>query len=450
MLGENLISLKNSKIFIPLSLIYAISVFLMGYELERSDFWAYLGLYGLCFGIYILFWKKYLSWSISIKIGLIVALMIRLVLLMAEPVLSDDFYRFFFDGQLIKNGISPYLYLPHEAFDLLEIDKNDYWSQLMTQMNSSIYYSIYPPLHQLFFWIAALGGQNLLANILILRLSILLFEILNCLLLIKILNQWNLPKGNVFLYAFNPLVILELTGNLHFEGMVLFGLLAMVYYIGKMRVGSASMSWVWAVGVKLSPLMLGFILLKFFGSKKRLVFISLSILVIVVLFIPLFFDGAYLNFYQSFRLYQSSFEFNGSFYYLSRWISGYWMEYNPIKTLGPLLNIFSLTLILLISINVKKETLSDLVSKIVWIYLIYLLFQTTIHPWYLIPAFGLGILVADRVFLVWTALVFLSYHAYMDEIVEEQPVFLLLEYVLLFVLIIWSFKSKFVSKFKPS
>jgi hypothetical protein len=84
----------------------------------------------------------------------------------------------------------------------------------------------------------------------------------------------------------------------------------------------------------------------------------------------------------------------------------------------------------------------------VWIYLIYLLLQTTVHPWYLIPAFGLGILVGDRIFLAWTALVFLSYHAYMGEIVAEQPVFLLLEYVLLFILIIWSFKSNFVSKFK--
>ncbi|GAB2614491.1 DUF2029 domain-containing protein [Belliella aquatica] len=402
----------------------------------------------LCFGVSLIIYINAEKWGFPLKLGLMYAFLLRMILIISEPVLSDDFYRFIFDGQLIKNGINPYLYLPQEAFELLKVGDSEYWNQLLTQMNSSGYYSVYPPLHQLFFWLAALGGEHLSINILILRLAVLLFEILNCLLLIQILKQWNLPKVKVLLYAFNPLVILELTGNLHFEGMVLFGLLGMLYFLGK--VNRASILWTWAVGVKLSPLMLGPILLKFFSGKSRLVFLLLSALVIVLLFIPLFFEGAYLNFWQSFRLYQSSFEFNGSIYYLLRWISGFWLDYNPIRTLGPVLSMLSLGLILWLSLGVKKANLPDLVQRIVWIYLIYLLFQTTVHPWYLIPAFGLGILVGDRIFLAWTALVFLSYHAYMGVIVAEQPVFLLIEYVLLFVLIIWSFKSNFVSKFKSS
>lgn len=429
-------------------LIYSIALFLLGYCLDRSDFFIQLALYLLCFGVSLIIYINVKKWGISLKLGLMYAFLLRMILIISEPVLSDDFYRFIFDGQLIRNGLNPYLYLPQEAFDLLKVGDSDYWNQLLTQMNSSGYYSVYPPLHQLFFWLAALGGEHLSMNILILRLAVLLFEILNCLLLIQILRQWNLPKAKVLLYAFNPLVILELTGNLHFEGMVLFGLLGMLYFLGK--VNRASIFWTWAVGVKLSPLMIGPILLKFFGGKSRLVFLLLSALVMVLLFIPLFFEGAYLNFWQSFRLYQSSFEFNGSIYYLLRWISGFWLDYNPIITLGPVLSMLSLGLILWLSLGVKKVNLPDLVQRILWIYLIYLLFQTTVHPWYLIPAFGLGIVVGDRIFLAWTALVFLSYHAYRGEIVAEQPVFLLLEYVILFVLIIWSFKSNFVSKFKSS
>lgn len=440
--------MKNSIQFYMVILIYSIALFFLGYCLDRSDFFIQLTLYMLCFGVSLIIYINAEKWGISLKLGLICAFLLRMILIISEPVLSDDFYRFIFDGQLIRNGLNPYLYLPQEAFDLLKVGDSEYWNQLLTQMNSSGYYSVYPPLHQLFFWLAALGGEYLSMNILILRLSILLFEILNCLLLIQILRQWNLPKAKVLLYAFNPLVILELTGNLHFEGMVLFGLLGMLYFLGK--VNRASIFWTWAVGVKLSPLMLGPILLKFFGGKSWLVFLLLSALVIVLLFIPLFFEGAYLNFWQSFRLYQSSFEFNGSIYYLLRWISGFCLDYNPIRTLGPVLSMLSLGLILWLSLGVKKANLPDLVQRILWIYLAYLLFQTTVHPWYLIPAFGLGILVGDRIFLAWTALVFLSYHAYRGEIVAEQPVFLLLEYVLLFVLIIWSFKSNFVSKFKSS
>ncbi|MCH7404699.1 carotene biosynthesis protein [Belliella aquatica] len=440
--------MKNSIQFYMVILIYSIALFFLGYCLDRSDFFIQLTLFMLCFGVSLIIYINAEKWGFPLKLGLMYAFLLRMILIISEPVLSDDFYRFIFDGQLIKNGINPYLYLPQEAFELLKVGDSEYWNQLLTQMNSSGYYSVYPPLHQLFFWLAALGGEHLSINILILRLAVLLFEILNCLLLIQILKQWNLPKVKVLLYAFNPLVILELTGNLHFEGMVLFGLLGMLYFLGK--VNRASILWTWAVGVKLSPLMLGPILLKFFSGKSRLVFLLLSALVIVLLFIPLFFEGAYLNFWQSFRLYQSSFEFNGSIYYLLRWISGFWLDYNPIRTLGPVLSMLSLGLILWLSLGVKKANLPDLVQRIVWIYLIYLLFQTTVHPWYLIPAFGLGILVGDRIFLAWTALVFLSYHAYMGVIVAEQPVFLLIEYVLLFVLIIWSFKSNFVSKFKSS
>ncbi|AFL84641.1 hypothetical protein Belba_2073 [Belliella baltica DSM 15883] len=417
-------------------LIYSIALFFFGYCFDRSDFFIQLGFYALCFGIYLLIWKNADRWKLSLKTGLIFAFFLRAVLLFSEPVLSDDFYRFIFDGQLIKNGINPYLYLPQEAFDLLKFGDSEYWNQLLTHMNSSGYYSVYPPLHQLFFWLAALGGEDLSMNILILRLAILLFEILNCLLLLKILMQWNLPKAKVLLYAFNPLVILELTGNLHFEGMVLFGLLGMVYFMGKLKIAKASIFWTWAVGVKLSPLMLGPILLKFLGGKNRLVFLFLSALVIVLLFIPLFFEGAYLNFWQSFRLYQSSFEFNASIYYFLRWISGFYLDYNPIQTLGPLLNMVSLFLILWVSYHVKKDNLADLILRIVWIYLIYLLFQTTVHPWYLIPGFGLGILVKDRVFLIWTCVVFLSYHAYDDFGVDERWPILLLVYTILYLVVI--------------
>ncbi|SNR96930.1 hypothetical protein SAMN06295967_101280 [Belliella buryatensis] len=420
-------------------LIYSIALFFLGYCLDRSDFFIQLTLYMLCFGVSLIIYQNAEKWGISLKLGLMYAFLLRMILIISEPVLSDDFYRFIFDGQLIRNGINPYLYLPQEAFELLKIGDSEYWNQLLTQMNSSGYYSVYPPLHQLFFWLAALGGEHLSMNILILRLAVLLFEILNCLLLIQILKQWNLPKSKVLLYAFNPLVILELTGNLHFEGMVLFGLLGMAYFLGK--VNRASIFWTWAVGVKLSPLMLGPILLKFFGGKSRLVFLLLSALVIVVLFIPLFFEGAFLNFWQSFRLYQSSFEFNGSIYYLLRWISSFWLDYNPIRTLGPVLSMLSLGLILWLSLGVKKANLPDLVQRIVWVYLAYLLFQTTVHPWYLIPAFGLGILVGDRVFLAWTALVFLSYHAYREFGVDEKWPILLFEYTILYSMIFLAFKK---------
>ena len=67
---------------------------------------------GLCvlglFTFYILLLKLDLPTGLMIKIGLV----FRLIILISTPNLSQDFYRFFWDGQLILNGFNPYLNTP--------------------------------------------------------------------------------------------------------------------------------------------------------------------------------------------------------------------------------------------------------------------------------------------------------------------------------------------------
>jgi hypothetical protein len=72
----------------------------------------------------------------------------------------------------------------------------------------------------------------------------------------------------------------------------------------------------------------------------------------------------------------------------------------------------------------------------VLIYLIYLILQPVVHPWYLIPGFGLSLLTNKKAFLVWTFTVIFSYQAYGNEVFDENPLFLLAEYVVLFQVIL--------------
>ena len=150
-------------------MLFALVLVLMGYGVPRGQFLHQLSLYTVLFAIY--YWA-FLWRPISLQLawGLTLALGFRLLLLFATPELSDDFYRFVFDGHLIKNGLNPYSYLPTEAVEKLGSRDSEFWSLLLVQMNSSAYYSIYPPLNQLVFWLASLTGENLLANIVSLRL----------------------------------------------------------------------------------------------------------------------------------------------------------------------------------------------------------------------------------------------------------------------------------------
>ena len=371
----------------------------------------------------------------SFRKGVILAFALRLVLILSVPALSDDFYRYIFDGHLIGLGINPYLMYPSETLTILENPSDSYMYFLFEKMNSPNYFSIYPPLHQFFFYIASLSGEKLLNNILLLRVGIMVFDFLNLYLLYNILTLLGQPISKVWLYAFNPLVVIELTGNLHFEGLVLTGILSLLYFRIKNETGLASLGWSFAIGIKLTPLMLGPLLLRAWKKDKVILFLFLSATAITLFLLPLYFSDGFQKFWQSFRLFQSSFEFNASVYYVIIWLAGFFIDYNPIAYVGPALSLLAFASIVFFSLRFKVQSFDNLALGIVYVYFIYLLSQNVVHPWYIIPAFGVSILTRSNVFLVWTFLVFLSYYAYSNKDFEECTAFLIVEYGILFMFI---------------
>ncbi len=409
---------------------------LMGYGVPRTHFILQLNLYVILFGIYswAFIWKPK---PLELTSGLALAFGLRLLLLLATPELSDDFYRFLFDGHLIGKGVNPYSYLPAEAMGKLGLDVSEFWNTLFLNMNSQAYYSIYTPLNQFVFWLASLTGENLLANIVSLRVLLLVFEGLNFYFLYRIIVLLHLPINRLWLYAFNPLVILEITGNLHFEGMLLTGLLAAIYFYIRVAAGMSAMGWAFAVAVKLNPLLLGPFIVRIWKGNLR--FLTVAGMLILVLLLPLVWEGNHKNFWDSFRLYQSTFEFNASIYYLLRSIGQILLGYNPIGTLGPMLNLLAFLLIITFSIWSKVKDNQDVISSMVWLYFIYLILQTTVHPWYILPALGLSILTANRLFLLWSATIFLSYSAYADPNVTEIGWLIVVQYGVVFGYAVWWF-----------
>lgn len=373
-------------------------------------------------------WFRELGW-IWIFVG---GILLRLSLLLAIPFWSEDYVRFLWDGELMRMGFNPYLHLPSEFLQSLGNPQNLYLANLLEWMNSPNYFTVYPPLHQGIFYLAALGADmDPFQGIVVLRILIILGEIGVFFSLKKLFQSLLIPSDRLIFYWFNPLVILELTGNLHFEGFVLLSLLLTVYLLLQARFAGAGFFWGIAVGIKLLPLMLLPSLLAFAKTRKSTMFWITSFGVILFSFVWLLIGDAWINFFQSLRLFQGKFEFNASIYYLLRQL-GFWIQgYNTIAILAKILSGITLISVGYVSWKRNPKSIPELIDLWVLIYLIYLVLQPVVHPWYIIPAFGFSLLSPRKTFLVWTFAAIFSYQAYGNIDFEEHAIFLILEYGLL-------------------
>jgi hypothetical protein len=179
--------------------------------------------------------------------------------------------------------------------------------------------------------------------------------------------------------------------------------------------------------VKLTPALIGPLLLIRFNHKNRLKFLIVAVVVVIIfggMLEPwLFFQ----NFDAGLGLYFSSFEFNASAYYLVNAFISLFTGYNPIAFTAPFLGAVSFALICIISYKYRKTNLFELALVT---YLVFLLLSTTVHPWYLLPVVFLAIF-SNRIYvLVWSFSVWFSYSHYLGEIGPKWG-FIFAEYLLL-------------------
>ena len=416
-------------------------LFFLG-QVPREEFGLTFLLFTLAFagmiGLFFLCGEK-----ISLRKILLAGLLLRLAVFWFVPNWSDDYVRFLWDGELLKMGKNPYSNTPREWQEANVNPDNAYVNQLFENLNSPDYYSVYPPLNQVIFGMGAKASMGFVWNgYLAIRLILLLGEIGVFLLLWKLLAAFHLPQKQIFWYWFNPLVIMEVTGNLHFEGLVLLFLLASLLAIHKQKMGLSGGFWGLAIGMKLLPMMLSPAFLSFGKTRKSLCFWAVTALAFFVCFVPLLIENSWVYFSQSLQLYQGKFEFNASVYYLVREI-GYWIEgYNVIGYVIPYFSTATVILIAYFSWEKQPRTLTELVDLIVVIYLVYLLLQPVVHPWYILPALGLSVLRGKVTFLLWSFGAIFSYQAYGNVNFQEKFLFLILEYSLVTLGIYLDYFSK--------
>lgn len=421
---------KLSILLVLASLLFYTS---FAYDLVRTDF---IKLISLFFALFFLCYKliQFEKWNFNFL--LVSGIFFRLIFLMVEPNLSQDFYRFIWDGELVLSGINPYLQTPDAIMANGEILLANA-QELHNGMGSlsARHFSNYPPLNQLLFAISAfLGGKSIMGSIIVMRSIIILADIGIYYFGKKLLRYLNRSPHLIFWYFLNPLIIIELTGNLHFEGVMLFFFIWGLCFLSANKWLFAAIVFACSISVKLVPLMFLPLFVTYFGFMKSIKFYVALFITILLFLLPFYSIEFFNNYTNTVGLWFSNFEFNAGFYNIIKKIAVKFdaKPWELIKTYGKLVPYIMIGFVLLLTFFRNNKKLSVLISSMLWVLALYYFLSPTVHPWYIIFLVGLTVFTEYRFPLAWSLAIILSYSAYQNPDFKENLGFLLIEYLIVF------------------
>lgn len=432
--------MKERTTGIVLSILYILLTAALGYFVEQSDFFLLISLYAPLFLIYLILSFRPQS-HFSIRLFLFTAVLGRFLLLFAFPGLSDDVYRFIWDGRMWLQGVNPFDLLPSEWMQ--EHGSSPALPQeLFEQLNSPDYFTIYPPVNQGIFALAAwLFPDSLFRSMWLMKLFLFACELGSLFLLWELLPLFGLDRDRILLYALNPLILIEICGNLHFEGAMIFFLLLALYFLKKERITFSAVAFALSVASKLLPLMFLPLLIRRLGWRKSIYYYGITGFLLILLFLPLFSEQFLYGFTGSLDLYFRKFEFNASLYYLLRWLGYQFVGYNLIASIGPLLALGVLAGIAGMVIGEKKPDLNKLPAALFRVICLYLFAATTVHPWYAALPIVLSLFTPFRFPVLWSGLIMLTYINYNYTPYWENLWIVGMEYSLVILTGLWEYRQ---------
>lgn len=416
------------------------SYFVLGYYFERQEFLLLLFLYTFIFVFYFFYCN---SKRINAKIMLQIGLLFRITFLLSTPFLSQDFYRFIWDGRLLIAGINPYEFTPDQLINSVNTIPQS--KELYARMGSlsASHFSNYPPFNQLLFAMAGLvSGKSIVGASIFFRLIIILADVVIFYFGRKILILLNQNPDKIFWYFLNPLVILELTGNLHFEGVMLALFVVGLYFFIQDKWIKASLFIALSISTKLLPLLLLPLFWQILGTKRRLHFYGLILLLNSVFFLPFFTSNLIKNYAITIALWFVNFEFNASFYYLARAIGFYALGYNIIGFLGTIILLVSIAMILFFAFKKNNNSIEKIMIHSLIVLSLYFFLSTTVHPWYCINLILISVFTKYKFPIVWSFFVILSYQAYSVIPFKENFYLLFIEYGFVYGTFLYEINTK--------
>ena len=422
----------ESFLFIAFFILYVY----IGYQVSRHETGMLLSAYFAAFAIY-LYLTVVRPYDSNVDFWFYGSIVLRALFLFSIPNLSDDFYRFIWDGRLLASGNHPFAQLPAYYIDNnISIQGID--EELFKSLNSPEYFTIYPALSQYVFWLAAsLAPHSVYGSVLVFKMVIFTAEIGSLFLLRNLIRHFNLPPSRILLYALNPLVIIELVGNTHLDALMIFFVLLTIVLLNSRRDAFSAIAFSAAICIKIVPVIFFPVIIQRLGWSQAWKFCAITVITSLVIFLPLFDRQIISGFYESIGYYFNRFEFNASIYYIVRWLGWLIFGFNIIQYAGIILGGIAFLVIIRIAYHTKQTSSvsaatldQDFFTGLLFVHLTYLLFTTTVHPWYVSMLLMFAILTEFRFVVLWTAMIYLTYAGYTQHTFRENLWLTAIEYTI--------------------
>ncbi len=339
-----------------------------------------------------------------------VPILARVVLWLTEPTLSDDVYRYIWDGHLMLQGVSPYSH----AISAAEVD--GYEITARTLANNPGLASPYLPVALVVFAAAVLLGPDIATTMQVVMTG---FDLGAAVLLYRLLPTIGLPARRALIYLWNPLVIVEIAHGAHLDGLMVFLVMVSLWAMAHRPTGYLSpIALALAVLTRPVPLLLTPVLWWRWNWPQRLAFTAVT----VGLVVPFGFGRSGwglspstfgVGVFGSARVYSSEFRFNAA---VSAWLE---------RTLGESSTGFSLvtgglmaSVGLFVWLRARHHTAATpeaaraTVRLAMVLIVAYTVLTPVLHPWYLMMAITLAPMVtpaAGESAMRWVLLVPLAY-----------------------------------------
>ena len=370
--------------------------------------------YLLIAGLMFLSWRSAKDFT-SAHIFLMVVAAVLSRYFMLPVMVSDDVFRYIWEGRVLAAGFDPYILSPDSS--ALSHLMNQYWDGI----NHKDWTAIYGPAALLVFSILS----KISATPEFFKLFFVACDLAVLFVLYSFLKMKGLQLRSLLFYAINPLIMISFAGEAHLDSLQILLIVSAFWLQDQKKIHFAAVLFGLAVGVKFTSILF----LPFLIRRENFYAISVSI---GAFLIPAFYlNVAHLSLFDSLLKFGDQMQFNDSVHALFASMFGF-----------SLAKLFCFILLLAFATGYWL-TQDNTVRGGMLTMIVFLLLSPTVHPWYLAMIVAMAVIVKSPLVVLWSVSIVFYFqvyermrnglgfsHSIYDQLLQYLPVFIFLTYTL--------------------